>query len=236
MPLRFLYPPPMKRRPELILLDLDGTLVDSFPGITEALNEALAAFAAPPVDLEWVRQHVGRGARVLVTDAAAAADGSVDIDRLLEVFRSTYGALHLEKTPPIPGVDTTLRELAADSPLALVSNKPVDWSRDLIRHLGWAPLFAAVEGPETAGARKPDPAMVHRVLETLGVPPDRSLLVGDMEVDVATARAAGVPLVGVTSGARSEMELREAGAGVVLPDLTALPAWLRGGGRWNPLQ
>ncbi len=218
----------MARWPELILLDLDGTLVDSFPAITEALNGALATFDAPPVGLEWVRRHVGRGARALVTDAAAAADGALDIDRLLEAFRSAYGALHLGKTPPIPGVDATLRELADRSSLALVSNKPVDWSRDLVRHLGWAPLFAAVEGPETAGARKPDPAMVQRVLGALGVPPDRSLLVGDMEVDVATARAAGVPLVGVASGARSETDLREAGAGVVLPDLTALPAWLRG--------
>jgi len=152
----------------------------------------------------------------------------VDIDRLLETFRSAYEELHLRKTPPLPGVDATLRELAARSPLALVSNKPIAWSRDLLRHLEWAPLFAAIEGPETAGARKPDPAMVHRALRTVGVEASQALLVGDMEVDVETARAAGVPLVAVASGARSEAELLSAGARIVLPSLRHLPEWLRG--------
>ena len=112
----------------------------------------------------------------------------------------------------------------------------MEWSRALLRHLGWEDLFDAVEGPETAGARKPDPAMVLRVFEALHVPPERALLVGDMEVDVETARNAGVSLVAVASGARSEHELRRAGAEVVLPDLTALPAWLDGAGPLNPVQ
>jgi len=226
----------LQQWPDLILLDLDGTLVDSFPAITEALNRALGAFGAGPVDLQWVRGHVGRGARALVTDAAATAEDPVDIGQLLDAFRSAYEALHLAETPPFPGVDGTLRELASRSTLALVSNKPVAWSRELLRHLGWDRLFAAIQGPESAGARKPDPAMVHRVLEALGVSPDGSLLVGDMEVDVETARAAGVPLVAVASGARSEAELRKAGARVILPDLTHLPRWLNGETPPNPVQ
>jgi len=222
--------------PDLILLDLDGTLVDSFPAITKALKRALGAFGAPPVGLAWVRRHVGRGARALVTEAAATAGETLDIDRLLDAFRSAYEALHLLETPPFPGVDSTLRELASSSTLALVSNKPVVWSRELLRHLGWEQLFAAVEGPETAGTRKPDPAMVRRVLHALGTEPGRSLLVGDMEVDVETARAAGVPMVAVASGARSGTELREAGAGVVLQDLTRLPEWLADKGPSNLVQ
>lgn len=226
----------MERVPDLILLDLDGTLVDSFPAITRALNQALGALNAPPVDMEWVRRHVGRGARALVTDAAAHADGALDIEQLLSAFRRAYEKLHLSETPPLPGVDDALHRLASRSSLALVSNKPVQWSRDLLRHLDWERLFVAVEGPETAGARKPDPAMVRRVLEAAGVAPDRSLLVGDMEVDVETARAAGVPLVAVSSGARSPEELRRAGATVVLPGLAHLPAWLRGESPSNPVQ
>ena len=226
----------MQAWPDLLLLDLDGTLVDSFPAITEALNRALGEFGAGLVDMAWVRRHVGRGARALVTDAAAEAGGGLEIDELLAAFRSAYQALHLVKTPPFPGVDGALRELAGSSVLALVSNKPVEWSRDLLDHLGWAPLFAAVEGPETAGARKPDPAMVRRVLDSTGVGPDDALLVGDMEVDVETARAAQVPMVAVASGARSREELRRAGAGVVLADLTQLPQWLGDGRARFPVQ
>ncbi len=228
------YPLPMGRRPGVILLDMDGTLVDSFPGITEALNIALEDEGMSPVDLPWVREHVGRGARALVEDAARRGGAPERAGALLEAFRSAYGELFLHRSPPFPGVEATLRELGQGHRLAVISNKPLDWTLRLVEHLGWGDLFAAVEGPESAGARKPDPAMVHAVLGPLGLSPWEALVVGDMEVDVETGLAAGTPVVGVSCGARPAEALLGAGAVAVLPDLTALPSWLEDGRREVP--
>ncbi len=219
----------MAPRTRAILLDMDGTLVDSFPGITEALNRALEREGLPPVDPEWVRQHVGRGSPALVADAARRGGAPERAEALLEGFREAYGAIFLASSPPFPGVEEVLRELARDHLLAVISNKPLDWTLRLVEHLGWGELFSAVEGPESAGARKPDPAMVRAVLDPRGIGPGEALVVGDMEVDVETGRAAGVPVVGVACGARSPEVLLAAGATVVLPDVAALPGWLRDG-------
>lgn len=212
------------RRPELLIFDLDGTLVDSFPGIHRALGLALAELGRPPRDLEWVRRHVGRGVRALMVDAA---DG-LDPDELLERFRGHYDAVVLAQTPPYPGVGDMLAALAPGHLLAIASNKPHCWVTGLVEHLGWGSLFAAVADPETAGVHKPDPAMVLAVLHRLGVAPDGALLVGDMPVDAETGGNAGVPVVGVTSGVADEATLLEAGCIAVLSSAASLPAWLDG--------
>ncbi len=210
------------RRPQLLVFDLDGTLVDSFPGIHRALGLALAELGRPPRDLGWVRRHVGRGVRALMVDAA---DG-LDPDHLLERFRLHYDAVVLEQTPAYPGVGDMLAALAPAHLLAIASNKPHRWVAGLIEHLGWSPLFAAVADPETAGVHKPDPSMVLAVLRRLGVAPERALLVGDMPIDARTGRNAGVPVVGVTTGVADEATLRQAGCIAVLDSAASLPAWL----------
>jgi len=212
--------------PDLILLDLDGTLVDSFPAITLALNEALASRGFDTVSLDWVRRHVGRGARALVADALPGVKDGAGVEDLLGRFRERYGRLFLDATPPLPGVPETLRMLADRSPLAVVTNKPDDWAKALLDHYGWTGLFSTIQGPEAAGARKPSPEMVLRALNFAQARADDALLVGDMEVDIATARNAGVAMVAVASGARSAAELIAEGAPVVLGGLNELPAWL----------
>ena len=216
----------MSWKPELILLDLDGTLVDSFPAIMRALNEALTARGLPVVSLDWVRGHVGRGARALVADAVPDPEDDAAVGDLLGGFRGSYERVFLEATPPLPGVPETLETLASFSPLALVTNKPDEWAVELVAHLGWTPLFSSIQGPRAAGARKPDPAMVHNAVEVVGARPGNALLVGDMEVDISTARNAGVPMIAVASGARSAPELEAAGAPAVLPGVADLPEWL----------
>jgi len=211
-------------RPELLIFDLDGTLVDSFPGIHRALGLALEELGGAPRDLEWVRRHVGRGARALMVDAAVG----LDPDELLDRFRVHYDSVVLAQTPPYAGVVHMLETLAPGHLLAIASNKPHRWVTGLVEHLGWGSLFAAVADPETAGVHKPDPAMVLAVLRRLGVAPDRALLVGDMPVDAETGRNAGVPVVGVTSGVADEATLLEAGCIAVLGSAASLPTWLGG--------
>ena len=207
----------------LLVFDLDGTLVDSFPGITIGLNRTLEAFGRPPVDLEWVRRHVGRGARRLVS---AACGPSIEPEVFLTAFRSNYQELLLDHSPPFDGVDETLRTLSAQYTLAVASNKPTPWVEAVVRRHGWSELTAVVAGPETVDAHKPDPAMLRHIMDRTGRTPPETLMVGDMPVDVECARAAGVTMLGVTSGAADETTLREAGCEQIVTCVTELPSWL----------
>jgi len=209
--------------PQALIFDLDGTLVDSFPGIMLGLNRALEELELPPRDLAWVRCHVGHGAQRLVADAAS---DDVAPQRLLEGFRHHYGEVLCEHTHAYPGVSATLQALVTDHQLAVASNKPRQWVRRLVDHLGWSNLLQAVVGPEDANAHKPDPAMIRIVLEQLGCRREDALLVGDMPVDVATGRAAGIPTVGVTTGSTPAHTLAELGCIAVIAGVHELESWL----------
>jgi phosphoglycolate phosphatase len=208
---------------ECLIFDLDGTLVDSFAGIQLGLNRALQELGRPRRDLGWVRRHVGWGARHLVQ--AAAVEG-LDPEILLERFRHHYGEVLTGHTPPYPGVDCALRELAAGHTLAIASNKPEPWLVRLVEHLGWSRLMAAVVGPESVAAPKPAAAMVELVLQRTGCPRQGTLLVGDMPVDVETGRNAGVAVLAVASGLTPAAELERLGCIAVLAGVAELPGWL----------
>ncbi len=207
----------------LIVFDLDGTLVDSFPGIRAGLNLALSDLGLPHRDLAWVRRHVGRGASRLIA-AAAGKDG--DNDALMAAFRHHYGEVITDTTPPYPGVDEALIALAADHTLAIASNKPLRWVERLVDHLGWRGLMASVVGPETTGAHKPDPAMIEAIFEHTGRSTGESLLVGDMPVDAETGGNAGIQVIGVATGSCPVDDLRAAGCVDVISGVPALPRWL----------
>ncbi len=210
----------------LLIFDLDGTLVDSFPGIVLGLNVALADFAMRPIDLDWVHRHVGRGARRLV---AAAAGDEVSVDVLLARFKLRYREVLLDNSPPLPGVDEALRQLALTQTLAVASNKPLAWVDDLVAHLGWAELMAVVVGPETVGAHKPDPKMLEHILRATGNGSADALFVGDMPIDAETGINAGIAVVGVTTGAASREDLLKAGCTAVLESVVDLVGWTGSG-------
>lgn len=207
----------------LLMFDLDGTLVDSFPGVLLGLNLALADFDLEPVDLAWVRQHVGHGAPRLV----AAASNGIPTDKLLARFGQRYDEVVLDHSPPFPGVDDTLRRLAENHTLAIASNKPQKWVEDLVTLHGWTDLMAVVAAPESAGALKPDPKMIEYIVAQTGHPLSKALLIGDMLVDVETGINAGVPVIGVATGAVSKEALLEAGCSEVLESVTDLDLVVR---------
>ncbi len=207
----------------LIVFDLDGTLVDSFPGIRTGLNLALSDLGLPHRDLAWVRRHVGRGASRLIA-AAAGEDGNHDA--LMAAFRHHYSEVLTDTTQPYPGVDGALTALAADHTLAIASNKPLRWVERLVDHLGWRGLMASVVGPETTGTHKPDPAMIEAILEQTGRRSSESLLVGDMPVDAETGGNAGIQVIGVATGSCPADDLRAAGCVDVISGVPALPRWL----------
>ncbi len=105
----------------------------------------------------------------------AAVGGGDNVEAVLDAFRRHYSDVLVDHSPPYAGVDRTLRLLERNHALAVASNKPLPWVEALIDHLGWTPLLAAVVAPETTGAHKPDPAMIHEILRLADCDADESM-------------------------------------------------------------
>jgi phosphoglycolate phosphatase len=186
--------------PKLVLFDLDGTLVDSAPDIAAALNAALAELGQPTHPLPVVTSYVGDGAAKLV-ERAVAPGPEVDQELLLERFKAQYAANVCVRTELYPGMAEALDAFAATStPLAVVTNKPGDLARALLRALLIERRFADVVGDGDGFPRKPSPEIALAVCARHGVAPADTLLVGDGLPDIRLARAAGCRVAAVTWG------------------------------------
>ena len=188
-------------RKRLIVFDLDGTLVDSTEDIAAAFNVATNRLApgTPRLDLDVVRALIGQGARNLVARGLERAGLPHDPASVLPVFLEAYSACLLDKTRLYPGTAETLDTLAGRT-LAVLTNKPGDLSRAILAGLGVADRFVRVIGGGDGPASKPDPAGLLLLMKEFAATPAETLLVGDSPVDVATARSAGVEVVGVLYG------------------------------------
>ena len=201
-------------RPELadvrgIVFDLDGTLVDTFGDLQAAANHVRGLLGLRGVPVEEVRRHVGRGVGSLIRGVLPGAPPDA-IESLAREFVRYYGRHALDTTRPYPGVEEALRALAG-MPLAVLSNKPEAETRAILAGLGLSGHFAAVFGGDSLGVMKPDPAALVAAVHALHVPAARSLMVGDSDVDIETARGAGIRVVRVATGL--------ADSSVLAPDL-----------------
>jgi len=201
------------------VFDLDGTLIDSYRAILECLNLVRETHGKEPVSLDDCRRMVGHGLDVLIERAIGRENAAAGV----RLFRERYAVVGPEKTTLLPeaeAVTRALRELGV--PMAIASNKPARFSRQLVDALGIGDRFAVVVGPDSGFPPKPDPAMVIHALGLLGTTPDRALFVGDMEVDVATARAAGMKVAVLPTGSCSREELDGVGADWLVDSLTGI--------------
>jgi phosphoglycolate phosphatase len=198
--------------PALVVFDLDGTLVDSRRDLADAANAVLASCGARPLSEEAVGRMVGEGAATLVTRAFAAAGVAPPPDAL-DRFLSAYGRVLLVHTRPYPGVPALLARLAAQRPLAVLTNKPLGQTRDLLAGLDLARHFDAdaVLGGDGPLPRKPAPDGLLHICARAGVPPSSALLVGDSAIDLRTARAAAAPACLARYGFGAERLGEEAG-------------------------
>jgi phosphoglycolate phosphatase len=191
-----------------VIFDLDGTLVDTAPDLWRATNHVLTSRGRAEVTLDQVRAFVGVGARKLISRGFMATGtplGDQDIEPLYNQFVTYYGANIATSSEPFPGCLNLLDRLKAQGiGLGICTNKLEGLSVKLIEALGMSAYFTAIVGPDTIGIAKPDPAPYRETLRRMGADKARSLLVGDSETDVLTARAAGVPVVGVTFGYTAE--------------------------------
>jgi len=187
-----------------IVFDLDGTLVDTAPDLTNTLNHVLTARGYEPVAADRVREAVGRGARIMIEEAlgmAGADDIDLDIDGMLADFLLHYEANIAVESRPFPGAVAALERLsAAGARLAVCTNKRERLTRLLLRALKLDHHFVAIAGRDTFQMSKPDPGHLLGVIAAAGGDPKRALMVGDSAVDIRAARGAGIPSILVSFG------------------------------------
>lgn len=195
---------------DLVIFDLDGTLVDSIPDLTDAVNEFMRISGRQPLAMEQVRRLVGKGARNLV-ERALGNGTEEEVERSLAIFLAFNEAHIADKTVMYPGVAETLQELKRRGcRMALVTNKTEFLSRKLLNVLGIDRHFEQILGADSLPFRKPSPEPVLKVLRDTAIPADRAIMVGDSINDIAAGKAARVVTVACTFGYGTEDEISQA--------------------------
>ncbi len=202
-----------------VLFDLDGTLIDGYPAIAASVNHVRGLHGLSPLTVAEVTRHVGRGPEHLFRHTVER--GTVEAN--LAAYRAHHPTVLRSGTTLLPGAREALAALHGRGlKLGICSNKPVAYTRDLVDVLGLAGLFDVVLGPEDTGRHKPAPDVLLLAMCRLEVTADQTLYVGDMVVDVETARAAGVRVWVVATGSDPAEVLDRAGPDRRLGSLTEL--------------
>ena len=206
-----------------IVFDLDGTLVDTAPDLAAATNHALGLIGLEPVTVAELHPFIGHGSKAMIEAGLRLRHATLpqdEFERLHSSFFAYYADNIAVGSRPFEGVPELLDMLlAAGARLAVCTNKFEVLSRSLLQELGLAARFGAIAGGDTLAVRKPAPGHLTGVIDMAGGRPDRAVMVGDSEVDFATAVAAGIPAIGVTFGytPRPVRELApELGVGAVI--------------------
>jgi phosphoglycolate phosphatase len=189
---------------DLLIFDLDGTLIDSKRDLADAVNAMRAWMGLHPIPDDHVYSYVGDGAPMLVRRALPSAT-EPDLERALRYFLDYYREHMLDATTLYPGVRDALDRLhSARVPLAVLTNKPVRFSVRLIAGLGLAAHFFQIYGGNSFEEKKPSPVGVEKLMEESGAARERTVMVGDSAVDIHTARNARVQACGVAWGFQPE--------------------------------
>ncbi len=203
-------------RYDTIIFDLDGTLLDTLDDLMEAANYALAQMGYPSRSREEIQSFVGNGVAKLMERAVPAGTSPDQTARALEIFKPYYELHRKDKTAPYPGILDALQTLRSKGcKLAVVSNK-FDAAVKSLAQDYFPGLMDLAAGENEAGGipKKPSPIMVLQTMAALGADPARSVYVGDSDVDLQTAKNAGLPCISVTWGFRSQDFLIQHGASV----------------------
>ena len=194
-------------RVRLLVFDLDGTLIDSRLDLIHSVNAMLRHLGRPELDGDVIAGYVGDGAPALVRRALGDPDDEALLGRAMEYFLGYYRLHKLDHTTVYAGIPEVLASLAEPSKavpsnrvppngvprqMAVLTNKPVKASRDIVRALGLGDFFVCVYGGNSFTTKKPDPLGARTILEETGVAADEALIIGDSSVDVLTGRNAGL--------------------------------------------
>jgi phosphoglycolate phosphatase len=190
---------------KLLIFDLDGTLVDSREDLANSINAMLRHFAKKELPHEVIASYIGDGAPMLVRRSLGDPDDENFVQDALLYFMAWYREHKLDTTFVYEGIRESLDAIQHSrngQPLnmAVLSNKPVGPSRAIVEALGLGPYFFQIYGGNSFHTKKPDPAGVQALLEESGAEPEETVIIGDSDIDVLTARNAGIYSVGVTYG------------------------------------
>jgi len=225
----------MNRSHDLILFDLDGTLVETAPEIADAVNDTLKQFHLPPVTQQQVNHWIGHGTRELLIQALAfVGRTTAEVVRHADSFTPIeaefgrhYQARCGTRSHLYPQVRESLESLrAAGLKLVVVTNKEERYTQTVLDVHRLTQLFDRVISGDTLPVKKPDPAAIEDCLQRFGVARERALFVGDSSIDVATARNAGIAVWALPYGYNMGQPIESCHPDRVIPDLSALTAGL----------
>src|SRR5574342_88428 len=182
-----------------LVFDLDGTLIDSGRDLALSVNATLKHMGRGPLPYERIYGYVGKGASKLIEQALGPGATATECEQGLAHFLAYYRQHMLDNTVTYPGVREGLAALSS-LPMAVLTNKPVRFSEEIVKGLGLSRYFRFIYGGNSFQTKKPDPAGMETLLREFGVAPTEAMIVGDSEVDVQTARNAGTWVCGVTYG------------------------------------
>ena len=215
------------RKPEMILIDVDGTLVDSVPDLAYCVDEMMAVLGREPHGEVRVRDWVGNGVERLVRRALVGAlrgePDEADFERAYPVFLELYAKNTSRRSCLYPGVREGLDSLkAANYRLGCVTNKAARFTEPLLKDLGVYDDFTVVISGDTLTKKKPDPAPILHAAELFSCQPADAMMIGDSVSDVAAARAAGFQIVCMSYGYNHGVDIREAAPDAVIDTLTEI--------------
>ncbi|MGF6742701.1 phosphoglycolate phosphatase [Paraburkholderia atlantica] len=219
----------MNRGYHAVLIDLDGTMVDTAPDIVAATGLMLEDFGAAPLPFDMVTGFIGNGVRRLVRRSldAAGLGGHVELEHAQSVFERHYAVTNAELGRVYPGVMTGLRALRQHGyRCACVTNKPRALAAALLDKTGLAAYLDGLVAGDTVASMKPSPEPLWHACRLLDAEPERCVLVGDSSVDVAAARAAGLPVFIVSYGYGSASGADLPRCDALIDSFEALPAIL----------
>lgn len=214
------FPLPVKA----VIVDLDGTLLDTVTDLAVAVNLLFEELSRPPLDRSLVRTFVGKGIAHLVRRALASSFGTEPdaglFERALPLYFSCYERVNGMHTTLYPGVMEGLDALrGAGFPLACVTNKSERFTLPLLEHMGIAHYFSIVVAGDTLPKKKPDPLPLTHTCRRFGIAPAHMLMVGDSVNDAAAARAAGCPVFCVPYGYNEGVDVRELDVDAIVESL-----------------
>ena len=201
---------------QLAIFDLDGTLLDTLEDLADSANYIMSSFGHPERTISEIRNFVGNGIRKLIERSAPKDTPVEEIDQMFEQFKVYYGEHCADKTKPYDGIIELLQKLRKQGvKLAVVSNK-ADYAVKALCEQYFPKYFDEAVGEREGIARKPAPDTVKEVLKNLQMDKSQAVYIGDSEVDVQTARNAGMDCIAVDWGFRDISVLKEAGAEIIV--------------------
>lgn len=197
----------MFQNKELIIFDMDGTLIDSAPSLAFAVNSVLVELGSEPFELSTIREWIGNGADILIKRALVGdklyENHTIDnqiFQKARQLFLSTYGANLNAKTVLYSGVKSGLEQLSSNYTLALATNKPIEFVGEMLEHFSIREYFSLYYGAGSVENKKPHPQMLLELCKELNIQTEKSVMVGDSKNDLLAASAANIDSIALSYG------------------------------------